>query len=68
MAPRRPEQDLGAGSTRAVRFATELETRTYRNRTVLPPESAIMPQSLVFGECAFPPVSLGPAGDCPCKD
>ena len=23
---------------------------------------------LVFGECAFPPVSLGPAGDCPCKD
>ena len=24
--------------------------------------------SLVFGECAFPPVSLGPAGDCPCKD
>ena len=22
----------------------------------------------VFGECAFPPVSLGPAGDCPCKD
>ena len=25
-------------------------------------------RSLVFGECAFPPVSLGPAGDCPCKD
>ena len=24
--------------------------------------------SLVFGGCAFPPVSLGPAGDCPCKD
>ena len=28
--------------------------------------------SLVFGgcqcQCAFPPVSLGPAGDCPCKD
>ena len=24
--------------------------------------------TLVFGECAFPPVSLGPAGDCPCKD
>jgi len=23
---------------------------------------------LVFGGCAFPPVSLGPAGDCPCKD
>ena len=22
----------------------------------------------VFGGCAFPPVSLGPAGDCPCKD
>jgi len=24
----------------------------------------------VFGlwRCAFPPVSLGPAGDCPCKD
>ena len=25
-------------------------------------------ESLVFGGCAFPPVSLGPAGDCPCKD
>ena len=24
--------------------------------------------SLVFGGFAFPPVSLGPAGDCPCKD
>ena len=24
--------------------------------------------SLVFGECAFPPVSLGPAGECPCRD
>ena len=24
--------------------------------------------SLVFGGCAFLPVSLGPAGDCPCKD
>jgi len=24
--------------------------------------------SLVFGGCAFPPVSLGPAGDCPCRD
>ena len=24
-------------------------------------------KSLVFGGCAFPPVSLGPAGDCPCK-
>ena len=23
---------------------------------------------LVFGGCAFPPVSLGPAGDCPCRD
>ena len=23
---------------------------------------------LVFGGFAFPPVSLGPAGDCPCKD
>ena len=22
--------------------------------------------SLVFGVCAFPPVSLGPAGECPC--
>ena len=22
-------------------------------------------ESLVFGGCAFPPVSLGPAGDCP---
>ena len=25
-------------------------------------------RSLVFGGCAFPPVSLGPAGDCPCRD
>ena len=24
--------------------------------------------SLVFGGCTFPPVSLGPAGDCPCRD
>ena len=24
--------------------------------------------TLVFGGCAFPPVSLGPAGDCPCRD
>ena len=24
--------------------------------------------SLVFGGCAFPPVSLGPAGECPCRD
>ena len=24
--------------------------------------------TLVFGGFAFPPVSLGPAGDCPCKD
>ena len=24
--------------------------------------------SLVFGGFAFLPVSLGPAGDCPCKD
>ena len=24
--------------------------------------------SLVFGGCAFLPFSLGPAGDCPCKD
>jgi len=23
---------------------------------------------MVFGGCAFPPVSLGPAGDCPCRD
>ena len=23
---------------------------------------------LAFGGCAFPPVSLGPAGDCPCRD
>ena len=23
--------------------------------------------SLVFGECAFLPFSLGPAGDCPCR-
>ena len=26
------------------------------------------PGPLAFGGCAFPPVSLGPAGDCPCKD
>jgi len=23
---------------------------------------------MAFGVFAFPPVSLGPAGDCPCKD
>ena len=30
--------------------------------------SLVLPQSLVFGGFAFLPVSLGPAGDCPCKD
>ena len=25
------------------------------------------PRPLAFGGCAFPPVSLGPAGDCPCR-
>ena len=25
-------------------------------------------EPLVFGGCAFPPVSLGPAGECPCRD
>ena len=29
---------------------------------------ALRLESLVFGGCAFPPVSLGPAGDCPCRD
>jgi len=24
-------------------------------------------EALVFGGCAFPPVSLAPAGDCPCR-
>ena len=28
---------------------------------------AVLLRSLVFGGLAFPPVSLGPAGDCPCK-
>ena len=25
-------------------------------------------RDMVFGGLAFPPISLGPAGDCPCRD
>ena len=32
------------------------------------PEGGFLVFPLVFGGCAFPPVSLGPAGDCPCRD
>jgi hypothetical protein len=41
-------------------YVTENGKRVKRGRGLL--------WSLVFGGCAFPPVSLGPAGDCPCKD
>jgi len=30
--------------------------------------ASVLEDDLVFGGFAFPPVSLGPAGDCPCKD
>ena len=35
-----------------------------------PPAGRRLPvcKDWVFGGCTFPPVSLGPAGDCPCKD
>jgi len=31
-------------------------------------EDGLRLRTLVFGGCAFPPVSLGPAGECPCRD
>ena len=31
-------------------------------------ESLNLTTALVFGGCVFPPVSLGPTGDCPCRD
>ena len=55
----------GAGILIVAQRPTQL--RSARHRPAAP--STVTPaHSLVFGECAFPPVSLGPAGDCPCKD
>ena len=47
-----------------------IPTRTGRFRTPLCSDLTKVTSgwSLVFGGCAFPPVSLGPAGDCPCRD
>jgi hypothetical protein len=48
----------------------EEESRKGGNRPDTPRAGhwSLVEGSLVFGEYAFPPVSLGPAGDCPCKD
>ena len=35
---------------------------------IMMPVTVVMIRSLVFGGCAFPPVSLGPAGDCPVEE
>ena len=54
-----PRLDLGAAASRGAserKSYDSLTGRLYRD------------WSLVFGGCAFPPVSLGPAGDCPRKD
>ena len=61
---RLPVQGLSEGSLGYLDRLLMLTAAQGQTRVV----DECLSESLVFGGCSSPPVSLGPAGDCPCKD
>ena len=61
-------QSHGQGSCTEEGLSWNSGCNSAENPAVILARHTASAASLVFGGCAFPPVSLGPAGDCPCKD